>query len=58
MPTVVVTSRFLFGPNPGGQTHGHMSYAALEMPEESLEGIGGMYAPREPSRRRGIISRG
>jgi hypothetical protein len=48
MTTLVITNRLLFGPNPEGETEAHMSYASLETPEESLEGIGGMYGHREP----------
>jgi hypothetical protein len=46
MTTIVVTSRLLFGPNPGGQTEARMSYAALET-EPPPEDIGGMYGVRQ-----------
>ena len=41
MPTIVLTSRFKFGPDPAGQTH--LSYASLEAPEDAPDGIAGMY---------------
>jgi hypothetical protein len=42
--TITLKTNLLFGPAPEGETH--MSFASLETPEESPEGIGGMYAPR------------
>lgn len=42
MNTVVVTSRFLFGPNPTGDRTGRFSYAAIEAPED----IGDLYGAR------------
>jgi hypothetical protein len=42
--TIVLENRFLFGPDPDGEMH--MSFASLEAPE-SLDGIRGLYAPRD-----------
>jgi hypothetical protein len=47
MSRVVIVTRLLFGPVPAGDETTHLSYAALEAPEEPLEGIGGMHGPRE-----------
>lgn len=46
MTTIAIENRLLFGPVPEGETAA-LSYAALETPEESLEGIGGIYGPRD-----------
>lgn len=49
MPTIVVTSRFLFGPDPGGGTETRFSYAALETPEEAeSDEAARPYPHREP----------
>ena len=36
MPTIVLTSRFLFGPNPEGETSDRMFFASLETPAEKI----------------------